>query len=858
MNILIRLALKNARINASRFVLTMVAIIISVAFLTATLVLSDSMSGTASADIAEANAQVHAVVQGGLIAEGGGGPGEIEPDLRLSLTDAEVSAVSSTPGVASVALVNVGFAKVVADGTSVGSGVASDIGMAWTSDPDLNPFAIATGEAPATAKEVALDKALAAAGDIQIGDTVQVLTSTGVHNVIVSGLTTFGGNDSAPAQRVTSFAPQAAADLLGSGDPSELRVRFDSQADASQVIAQMSSALRGTESQVLSGSDYIISQQDSVTAPMSFLSVFLLAFAAIATVVGTSIIYNTFVIAMARRRREFALLRAIGAERRQVLRSVLVEAVLIGLVATTIGIAVGIGSVGLIRSLMTSLGLSFLSGPTVVTSTTLMVAAVVGILVTTASSWIPARAAAATPPIAALSASAIESLSTRLSRTLAGYSSLLLGCIGLVLAVASSSSILLLSLILLIVGLVLAGPDLVAHLADGARPILKRTSGIQGDLAATNLRRNPKRASSTTLSLSLGVALVSFFTIIASSFGASITNGLDDTVTANWVVNSVSPDFASVDPRLSDRLADIDGVGAVAALAQADALVNGTEQTVGGIDPNTMPDMFDFELISGDLSGLAAGGVAVTFDAELVPDAEVTVHDIAVGDIVEVQFEETLVQLPVVAIVTNSLGGFDSPTLFVSAERLEAGSPGLLDTSVFVSLAEGANEAATGEQIREVVELTAGSLYETRQSYVDNAGNEIDSFRNFIYALLSLTVVIALVGVANTTVLSISERVREIGLLRAVGMTGDGVRKVIVYETALLTVAGTSAGTALALLGSWALISVSGGTEMPSVIVPWASLAIIAFGSIAAGLMTAVVPALSASRKPVLVALAGH
>lgn len=838
---MLKLAIKNALANRSRFALTALAVVLSVGFLTSTLILSDSMTGTAADDIATANTGIDAVVQGDTIVEGGGGPGEIAEMTRQSLPADTAAATAGVDGVGDVAPVVTGFAKLVDNGRAVGDGVAADIGIGWVLNTELNPFTIAEGTAPTSTGEIAVDRSVANDAGVAVGDQLQVLTSTGVHDVTVTGIASYGNADAAPARRTTFFAADTAAVTMGTSSISQILVDFDATANPAAVLASLQTGL--PEVAVVSGADFTAVEQNAVTSPLAFLSVFLLAFAAIATVVGVTIIYNTFAIAISQRRRELALLRAVGAERRQVMRSVMAEAAIIAVLATAAGIGFGILGVGAMKAVMTGLGLTFLTGPTVITATTLAVATGAGLVATLASAWVPARSAASTAPIEALRESAAEASGVPALRSGIGISCLVIGGGGLVAAVVLSNTLLLAAAGLLIPGLILAGPTIINAAVTVTRPILKRVAGVEGSIATTNLERNPRRSSSTALSLTLGVGLIAFFTILASTFTASLTADLENNLTANHVVTSVSTEVATIDPDLAERLGAIDGINAIAPVAQADGLVDGNEATVAGIAPSAMTEVFDLGVTDGDLAELGAGGIAVVNDG--------TTTAPVLGDVVAVQLGDAVAEFPVVAIVSNSLGGFDAPTHFVGADTLTTTQSGLLDTVVYLSV----SDLGTVD-LEAAVAATPGSLLETRQSYLDGASTEVDSFRNFIYSLLGLTVLIAVVGIANTTALSISERLKEVGLLRAIGTTRTGIRRIIRYEAILLAIVGTLTGLAVAVAGGWALITVAGGAELATVAIPWLSLGIIGLGAIAAGTAAAAYPAWRSSRTPTLEAIA--
>lgn len=840
MSALTSIAWKNARANRSRFTLTAVAVIMSVAFLTATLVLAGSITGTADDDIAAANADLSFVVEGATITEDDGGPGEALERITESLPTEAVADVAAVEGVAEAVGVTRGFAKLVADGEAIGSGTAIDIGRSWLGTTPLEPFRIVEGSGPTSTGEIALPRAQADAAGVRVGDVVQVLTSTGVHDVTVTGIATFGGADSAPLERTVLFEPASAASLMDEAGLSLVRAAIEPGADVTSVVA---AAERAVDGSIVDAAMYIADRQNAVTSPFSFLSIFLIAFASIATIAGITIIVNTFAIAIDQRRRELALMRAVGATRSDVLRSVLGEAAVIAVASTSIGLGLGIVGAGWLRALMDTIGLSFLDGPTVVGWQPIAIGAAVGLLVTIGSAWAPARRAASVAPVEALRESATETRSPSRWRTIAGIVSLAVGGTGLIAAAITTNAVFLAAAIALVPGLIMAGPGIVSGTVVLVRPLLGRTRGVEGSMAATNLTRNPRRAASTSLGLTLGVAMIGFFTIIAGSLSASITSTLATSLTADVVVTSATTEAATIDPTLADRLAAVDGVTIAAPLSLAEGTADGESAVLGGIGPG-FDELFDVGVASGSLDELDAGGVAVWTGGEgAIP---------AIGDAVEFVLADATVSLPVVATFDDSLAGFDPPTHLVADATLDRIEGGLLDTNIFV----GISDPTAVDAVRATVTETPGALFSTGSSFASAATSEIDSLRNLIYALLGLTVLIAIIGVANTTALSMSERVREVGLLRAVGTTRDGVRRLIRIEALLLAIVGAVLGIAIGVAGSWSLVETTGGSDISSVTIPWISLTIIASLAIAAAVAAAAVPAWRAARMPMLAAIA--
>jgi putative ABC transport system permease protein len=352
--------------------------------------------------------------------------------------------------------------------------------------------------------------------------------------------------------------------------------------------------------------------------------------------------------------------------------------------------------------------------------------------------------------------------------------------------------------------------------------------------------------------LTLGVAMVAFFVTLASTLTAGLADDATKALRADAVVTSVTPDFATVDPTLSTRLSAIDGVSVVAPTNRAEAKIDDGGARVGGIDPAAMAKTFDFGVTDGSLEPLVDGGIAVRTDGN--------VDDPKVGDSLVVQFTDAEVTLPVVATFSTTFVGFDAPTHLMDRRQLAAVTSGLLDVSIYLGLDPSIVGTADRDRVlaavQDAVAATPGSLFETEKSFIAKSGDEIKGFRNFIYAMLGLCVLVALVGIANTMKLAIAERTHELGLLRAVGTTRRSVRRLVRLEAGLLAAVGSVVGVLVGSLLAWALLTVDGNARFGTVTWPIGTLVAVAIASVVAGVIAAARPAWVAAKVPVLDAIA--
>lgn len=844
--------LKGLWANRSRFGLSALAVVISVAFLTAILLLTQAISGTASEDIAAANAGIDGVVEGVQIGTGEGPPGA-EASIQASVPAATLASVQSVDAVADAVGVQSGYAQVVdGDGELVTNAALVYESRNWVENSDLNPYTLAAGSAPVADGQVVLEVGIAEAADVAVGDPVTVATASGSIEATVTGLATYGGADGAPATSAVLFDDAQASALAVDPGFDRVLVQFVEGADEVSALQAIEAAAGSTDVVVLAGSDFVAETQAAIEARTSFQSIFLLAFALIALIAGVTIIYNTFVIAVAQRTRELALLRSIGASRRQVLGSVMSEAAVIGVVASAAGAALGVlGAFGL-SAFFETIGLSFLEGGVSVSTTPLLTGALVGLVVTLLSAWFPARSAAGIPPIAALRDASVDVSATSNVRN-AAAAMLLVGGIGACVwgAAAASWEPAVAGIVSTFVGVVVGGPLIAGLVASVIGRPIQRVVGVVGGLARTNAVRNPRRSASTALALTLGVGLVTFFTIIAGSMSGTAASDAEAALRADAVVRSSAPaqgpnQPSSIPSDLAGDVAAIDGVDAVSAVANTMVVIDGEGTLLAGIDVDSIDTTYDLAVSAGSLDDLAVGTIAVAAGAA---------DGLDIGDAVTVQIpQQGSVTYTVAALYENNLPGTEPAEYLVAGDVLEAAAPGMADSVVFLTF-DGSSDSAMAA-LEASVDATPGATLQTVDEYIDSLGGAIDTFRNFVYAMLGVAVLIALVGIANTTVMAVNERTRELGMLRAVGMTARQVRRMVRTESLMLSIQGAGVGLLLGIGGAAAAFAALSAEEGIALVVPYGQLAWIAGLAAASGVLAAAWPAWRASRLDPLEAMA--
>jgi putative ABC transport system permease protein len=829
------MTLKELAARKLRLLSTALAVLLGVAFMAGTLVFTDTIGATFDSVLADANEGVDVYVRTpSPIDLGYGEPG---PRLDASLVDR----ISAVDGVSQTAVVINGYAQIVGpDGGPVGD-LAKHPAFAanWVSVPDLNPYTLVTGSAPAHAGEIVIDKATADSTGYRPGDVATVLTQRAPRELTISGVATFGEADSPAGATAVLFSDAAAEELLASpGEADAIAITADDGTDPADLAARVQSAVGG-QVEAITGATLVAENQASIAADIAMFSTIMVIFALVAVFVGAFIINNTFSITIAQRTREMAMLRAIGASGRQVQRSVLIEAAAIGLLASGVGLVAGIGVASGLRAVMGQFGFELPDGPTVISSSAMVISLVVGVAVTMLSAWLPARRAARIRPIAALRDISVDRSARSGRRAVVGT---LISAVGVATLTAGLSGELLLvgvGALGIFIGVSVLAPVLANPFARWFGVVLT-ARGPSGEMATRNATRNPKRMARTASSLMIGVALVGFITVFAASAKSSIAGSLETEFVGTHIVQTGAYDnTAGISPRLADQLRRHRDVDVVAQARLSPAVVDGEPtDALDAFDGSSIDEVFVLGRVEGNLDGLGADGIAVSAD-------EAESRGWVIGSTVPVTFPTGATTLVVEAIYSGATDWVGS--VFVDLAAFEANGVAELDHKLYVVGDETAITAtAAAYPTADVLDADA---------FLADTSAEIDTMLGLFYALLGLAVVIALLGIANTLALSIFERTREIGLLRAVGMSRSQVRSTIRWESIIIAVFGTTLGLAIGTFFGWATVRAMAGEGIDTLTIPVTELLVVATIAAFAGALAAIVPARRAARLQVLEAL---
>ncbi len=830
-----RATLRGLLVHRLRVALTALAIVLGTAFMSGTYVLTDTIDHAFAVALQTAYSGVDVVVRSGSTVPSQ--QGSERPTVPASL----LAVVRGVPGVRTAVGAVSGYAQLVArDGSAISTGGAPTLGVAW--EPIGTGVRIGAGRPPRGPGQVAIDAATARRYGFRVGDRIRILLQGPARTFEISGIVRFGTADNLAGATLAVFDLSTAQQLVGK--PGRL--------DAIDVVGQPGVSV-GTLRERVQGAlppgyqalpAATVAQENArqFQQALGFFKTALLVFALVALFVGAFIIFNTFAIIVAQRTRELALLRAIGATGRQVTASVLTEAGLTGLAASAVGVVAGLGVAVGLQGLLKAFGIDLPATGTQVLPRTIVVSLVTGTLVTLVAAIGPARHAARVAPVEALREAdpGAETPGGR-RRTLlgaalaaAGLAALFGGLLG---RPANAAAIVGAGAALVFLAVAMLSPLVARPLALGIGAPLAGITRVTGRLGRGNAMRSPRRTAATAAALMIGLGLVSFVSIVAASVKASVNATLERTLRADLILTSSS--FAGFSPQLAADLRRLPQVGVVSEVRFGQARVGGGTVQVVGIDPATIERVVAVDVAAGSLRSLAAGGI-------MVDQTTADRHRWKVGATIATGFGATGTRsLPIVGIYRpNALLG----RYAVSLSTFAANAPDALDSAVLVDARPGVSPAAARAAVVRAARAYPNVTVNDQASYRRQQAAQIDRLLALITALLMLSVAIAFLGIVNTLGLSVLERSREIGLLRAVGMTRRQVRGMVRAESIIVAVFGALLGVAVGVLFGWAMVR----AMLTELAIPVGQLALYVVLAAALGIVAAVWPARRAARVDIL------
>ncbi|MET8704452.1 FtsX-like permease family protein [Kitasatospora sp. NPDC004723] len=844
-----RTALRNVLAHKGRLLMTALAVMLGTAFVAGTMVFSDTfgkaMRENNSTSYSDVAVQVVDTAAGATAS-----PESKSEKSPVTLTDATVQQLTALPGTASARGVVGGF-------TGVADKKGDLIGQAWTArganfapgpDGKDTRYPMAEGQGPKNGKEIALDRKTADKGGYKVGDTVRVGSNGPVLEAKLTGVFTTDDPVVNSGGSLTLFDRATAQQLLlEPGRYSSIVLAAKPGTSEDTLLSQVNQKLRPEQQiEVRTGADLKAEDEQLITKSSENIRTMLLAFAGISLFVGIFIIANTFTMLIAQRTKELALLRAIGASRKQVTGSVLVEALAIGVISAGAGLVAGVGVGAGLQSLVASLDDGMPTGSLVIKPLTVVVTLLVGVLVTVLSALLPAVRAARIAPVAAMSSGDQPTSHKSLMVRNAIGSALAAAGIALVAFGASKGNAdgrmpVAFGALLAVLGVFVLLPLLSRPVIALVGPVLGRLFGTPGKLARQNAVRNPRRTAATAAALTIGLTLVSGLTVIGSSLTDTVDRAVTSSMKADFRVAAANR--MSLSDKVPAEIAKAPGVAASSPVTLVTWQLNGTKRDIVGLNADSLDKLVEVTMTSGSMAAAAQGQLLV--DQDLAKKLGATT-----GSAVEVTYGDGSKGSLTVGGVYKQ-GGMLGGAVLANSEILKHDQQPYLN-QVLVKGTGGETEALK-QALKDATGANPVIEVQSRQEVRDGFSQTITFALNMMYGLLAMSVIVAILGVINTLAMSVFERKREIGMLRAIGLDRSGIKRMVRLESVVISVFGAGIGVLLGCFTAWA-INGTLKSSLPDMatVVPYGQLLLFLALAGVVGLVAAFWPARRASRLDIL------
>ncbi|HEX4678288.1 MAG TPA: FtsX-like permease family protein [Gaiellaceae bacterium] len=849
---MIRVALAGLLGRKLRTALTAFAVVLGVAMVSGTLVLTSSIDNAFNYIFTSVRQGSDAVITGKAAVNVTQGQGSFAPTVPVSLLDK----VRTLPDVAQAEGSVNGTATLIGhNGKAIVIGGAPNLGFSIASgDSPFNPLVLVSGSWPKSG-DVVIDHTTASKKHFAVGDQIGVQAEGPVTEFRISGIVKFGSAASLGGATLAGFAVSTAQTLFDKpGRLDEISIAKKPGTSQQTLLSEVRAILPKT-AQARTGDAQAQEDQKQTDSFISFLRDFLLAFGGIALFVGSFVIANSLSITIAQRTRELATVRTLGASRRQVLVSIVVEALIMGILASVTGLLLGLGLAKLLFKLFDAVGFTLPNSGIVFSMSTAVIALSAGIVVTVLASLRPALRATRVPPIAAVREGATLPVS-RFARfrtlgsavlTLAGFAALLWGLFGPSLGTTAVLSWMGIGAVCVFFGVALLSVRAIGPLAGLLGWPARRIGGAAGTLARDNARRNPQRTASTASALMIGLALVTLVAVLAAGITSSFRGAVEGIwQNADYAITAQN-NFSPIPPAAADAAAKQKDVLAVGNVRTGNVAAFGKTFFATAVNPGAST-MFKLDWSAGSQQTIATLGANGAF----VDKDYAKSHALHVGSPVKLTFADGTRQ-------TFTLRGiFDPPTggspfgrVTISQQTWDTHNPNPQNLYTFVRM-RGGETAANRSELDAVLANFPNAKVATRQEFIDNQISGLNSVLNILYVLLALSVIVSLFGIVNTLVLTVFERTREIGMLRAIGMTRRQVRRMIRHESVITAMIGGVLGIVLGIVLGGLLVA---RVDFIVFSLPVPSLIVFAIMTIVVGILAAIFPARRAARLNVLEAL---
>ncbi|GAA4920968.1 ABC transporter permease [Streptomyces coeruleoprunus] len=840
---MLRTALRNVLAHRTRLITTVLAVCLGVAFITGSLVFADSTAAAYRAAMSRDYEDIAVSVTPTYR------PGISGTEQYGALDDALVRKLSTVPGVASVRPAADGSVTLSAkDGTPMrADSMMGKFGAAYIpgADGKDSRYPLTAGRAPRDSGEVALDRGTAADAGYVLGDTVTLAKEGPVLKKRLVGLVSTDDSRVNAGGTLAVFDKATAQKLLAApGHYNQIDLAATPGTSQFELADRVTAVLPAGRAEATTGRAQADQQSVLIDTKTHGYARLPLLFAAVSLFIGTFLIINTFTMLVARRSREIALLRAIGATRRQVVRSVLAEAALVGLAASVLGFLTGLGVATVLPGVLDTSGDLLPSGPLVVAPTTILAAVAVGVGVTVLAAWLPSRRAARIAPIEAMrTAEQPPSAAVSRVRGIVGLVMVIVGT-GLLFSLSDATSATddnlrtaLFGAGVLMVGLTVSAPLLAGPVIRLLGRLTARF-GVVGELARENTLRDPRRTAATAVALMVSTALVSGLAVIEQSTRQALDAQAAAGLSADYVI-STRDTTTAIDAAAIRRVADVPGVRTASAVADSTISAGPYVKTISGADPRTVDDVMKLHFLSGSAESLGPGRIAVShsFARE---------HHVTTGERIEARIGPGTGDRDRPYTVVGVYE--DNPTAQdVLGYRTEVQEHSHLRDSVqriLVRTTDGAVSKELEKHLRAAVNDSPLLRVHHRDQLVQAQAGAAGELMTMVFGLLGIGVLISALGMINTLAMSVSERTREIGVLRAIGMDRSGIRRMIRLEAVCVAAFGTLLGLAGGLFGAWKISGLANGAiPQYSFSLPWPTLALVVLLSLAVGVVAAALPA---------------